>query len=90
MDERASQTGSPLRNIGLLAVAQAILGSNQAIIMSIASLTAATMVAAVSEAIDMMIAWFEPRIAWATASRPILRSGDPVARSSIAPYLALV
>ncbi|MBN9359980.1 MULTISPECIES: MFS transporter [unclassified Devosia] len=45
MDERASGIGSPLRNIGLLAVAQAILGSNQAIIMSIASLTAATMVA---------------------------------------------
>lgn len=45
MDERATTTGSPLRNIGLLAVAQAILGSNQAIIMSIASLTAATMVA---------------------------------------------
>lgn len=45
MDERASQTGTPLRNIGLLATAQAILGSNQAIIMSIASLTAATMVA---------------------------------------------
>jgi predicted MFS family arabinose efflux permease len=45
MDERALQVGSPVRNIGLLAVAQAILGSNQAIIMSIASLTAATMVA---------------------------------------------
>lgn len=45
MEERATSIGSPLRNIGLLAVAQAILGSNQAIIMSIASLTAATMVA---------------------------------------------
>jgi predicted MFS family arabinose efflux permease len=45
MDERARQTGTPFRNIGLLATAQAILGSNQAIIMSIASLTAATMVA---------------------------------------------
>ena len=45
MDERATSIGSPLRNIGLLAVAQAILGSNQAIIMSIASLTAATMIA---------------------------------------------
>ncbi len=45
MADRAEQVGSPVRNIGLLAVAQAILGSNQAIIMSIASLTAATMVA---------------------------------------------
>jgi len=43
MDDRAQKVGSPVRNIGLLAVAQAILGSNQAIIMSIASLTAATM-----------------------------------------------
>lgn len=43
MDDRAARVGSPIRNIGLLAVAQAILGSNQAIIMSIASLTAATM-----------------------------------------------
>lgn len=37
--------GSPTRNIGLLAAAQAIIGSNQAILGSIASLTAATMVA---------------------------------------------
>ena len=40
-----TSTGSPVRNIGLLAVAQAIMGSNQAILMSIASLTAASMVA---------------------------------------------
>ena len=45
MDDRAARVGSPVRDIGLLAVAQAVLGSNQAIIMSIASLTAATMVA---------------------------------------------
>lgn len=45
MDEQAQPVGSPVRNIGLLAVAQAILGSNQAIIISIAALTAATMVA---------------------------------------------
>ena len=44
MDRPVPEVGSPVRNIGLLAVAQAILGSNQAIIMSIASLTAATMV----------------------------------------------
>jgi predicted MFS family arabinose efflux permease len=45
MSERDQEVGSPVRNIGLLAVAQAILGSNQAIIMSIGALTAATMVA---------------------------------------------
>jgi predicted MFS family arabinose efflux permease len=44
MSEQAP-VASPVRNIGLLSTAQAILGSNQAIIMSIASLTAATMVA---------------------------------------------
>jgi MFS family permease len=38
-------TGSPLRNITLLSVSQAIVGSNQAILGSIAALTAATMVA---------------------------------------------
>lgn len=38
-------TGTPLRNIGLLAAAQAILGSNQAILMSLAALTAAQMLA---------------------------------------------
>lgn len=37
-------TGSPLRNIGLLATSQAIIGSNQAILMSVAALTAAEMV----------------------------------------------
>lgn len=37
-------TGSPLRNIGLLAVAQAVVGSNQAILGAAASLTAIVMV----------------------------------------------
>jgi len=37
-------TGSPLRNIGLLAAAQAVLGSNQAVMGVVASLTALTMV----------------------------------------------
>lgn len=37
-------TGSPLRNITLLSAAQAIIGSNQAILGSITALTAATMV----------------------------------------------
>lgn len=45
MDERAAAAGSPVRNIALLAAAQATMGSNQAILMSIASLTAAGMVA---------------------------------------------
>lgn len=45
MDERAVSVGSPVRNIGLLAAAQATMGSNQAILMSIASLTTAGMVA---------------------------------------------
>ncbi len=44
MSESQGVTGSPLRNIGLLSAAQAIVGSNQAILMSIAALTAATMV----------------------------------------------
>jgi predicted MFS family arabinose efflux permease len=35
--------GSPVRNIGLLAAAQAVNGSNQAIVMSIAALTGAAM-----------------------------------------------
>ena len=38
-------TGSPVRNITLLSVSQAIVGSNQAILGSIAALTAASMVA---------------------------------------------
>jgi MFS family permease len=38
-------TGSPIRNITLLSVSQAIVGSNQAILGSIAALTAASMVA---------------------------------------------
>ncbi|HHY51439.1 MAG TPA: MFS transporter [Alphaproteobacteria bacterium] len=37
-------TGSPLRNIALLSVSQAIVGSNQAILGSIAALTSATMI----------------------------------------------
>lgn len=45
MSEGAARAGSPVRNIALLAVAQATMGSNQAILMSIASLTAAGMVA---------------------------------------------
>jgi len=45
MDGRLDATGSPVRNIGLLSLAQATMGSNQAILMSIASLTAAGMVA---------------------------------------------
>jgi MFS family permease len=40
----ATATGSPLRNIGLLAVAQAVIGSNQAVFGVVASLTALTMV----------------------------------------------
>lgn len=44
MDERASQTGTPLRNIGLLATAQAIVGSNQAVLGAVASLTAIAMI----------------------------------------------
>ena len=35
--------GSPMRNIGLLATAQAIIGSNQAVLAAIASLTAVTL-----------------------------------------------
>jgi MFS family permease len=38
-------TGSPVRNITLLSISQAIVGSNQAILGSIAALTAASMVA---------------------------------------------
>lgn len=45
MADLESKTGSPLRNIGLLAMSQAALGSNQAILGAIASLTAITMVA---------------------------------------------
>ena len=45
MDGRLDATGSPVRNIGLLSLAQATMGSNQAILTSIASLTAAGMVA---------------------------------------------
>ena len=44
MDAQTKPTGSPLRNIGLLATSQAIVGSNQAILMSVAALTAAEMV----------------------------------------------
>jgi len=40
----ASATGAPLRNIGLLAAAQAVLGSNQAVMGVVASLTALTMI----------------------------------------------
>lgn len=40
----ATSTGSPLRNIGLLAVAQAVVGSNQAMFGVVASLTALTMI----------------------------------------------
>lgn len=44
MHERVpQQVGSPLRNIGLLSVAQAIVGSNQAVLGAIASLTAIAM-----------------------------------------------
>jgi MFS family permease len=45
MTDPESKTGSPVRNIGLLAMSQAALGSNQAILGAIASLTAITMVA---------------------------------------------
>jgi len=44
MSESAAATGSPLRNIGLLAVAQAVVGSNQAVFGVVASLTALTMI----------------------------------------------
>lgn len=44
MDERATSTGTPLRNIGLLATAQAIVGSNQAVLGAVASLTAIAMI----------------------------------------------
>lgn len=44
MSEGAEPVGSPVRNIALLAAAQATMGSNQAILMSIAALTAAGMV----------------------------------------------
>lgn len=45
MSEGTERVGSPVRNIALLAAAQATMGSNQAILMSIAALTAAGMVA---------------------------------------------
>lgn len=41
---RPNETGSPIRNIALLSTAQAILGSNQAILMSVAALTGAMMI----------------------------------------------
>lgn len=44
MDQRAPQTGSPFRNIALLSASQAIVGSNQAILMSVAALTGAAMI----------------------------------------------
>lgn len=40
---QAETTGSPIRNIALLSVAQALAGSSQAIVMSVAALTAAGM-----------------------------------------------
>jgi len=43
-ESAATSAGSPLRNIGLLAVAQAVVGSNQAVLGVVASLTALTMV----------------------------------------------
>ena len=43
-ESAATSTGSPLRNIGLLAVAQAVVGSNQAVFGVVASLTALTMI----------------------------------------------
>ena len=47
-----------------------------------------TMVAAVSDAIEPRIAWFEPMIACAAASRPILRVGEPTgSRSSACPFI---
>lgn len=45
MVESPAPAGSPVRNIALLSISQAIVGSNQAILMSIAALTAATLVA---------------------------------------------
>lgn len=45
MADAPSATGSPVRNITLLSVSQAIVGSNQAILGPTAALTAATMVA---------------------------------------------
>lgn len=45
MSTPSQPIGSPLRNIGLLSASQAIVGSNQAILMSVAALTAAEMVA---------------------------------------------
>ena len=43
-ESAAAAAGSPLRNIGLLAVAQAVVGSNQAVLGAVASLTAVAMV----------------------------------------------
>jgi MFS family permease len=43
-ESAAVAVGPPLRNIGLLAVAQAVVGSNQAVFGVVASLTALTMV----------------------------------------------
>ncbi|MBK8083083.1 MAG: MFS transporter [Devosia sp.] len=46
MDQRAATpVGSPLRSIALLSASQAIVGSNQAILMSVAALTGAGMIA---------------------------------------------
>ena len=45
MDQRAATpVGSPLRNIALLSASQAIVGSNQAILMSVAALTGARVI----------------------------------------------
>ena len=43
-ESAATSTGTPLRNIGLLAVAQAVVGSNQAVFGVVASLTALAMI----------------------------------------------
>ncbi len=43
MDGQPTPVGSPARNIGLLASAQAIVGSNQAVLAAIGSLTAVTL-----------------------------------------------
>ncbi|WP_417309899.1 MFS transporter [Devosia sp.] len=43
-EQTPPETGSPVRNIALLSTAQAILGSNQAILMSVAALTGAMMI----------------------------------------------
>ncbi len=45
MAQPAAPVGSPIRNIALLSASQAIVGSNQAILMSVAALTGAGMIA---------------------------------------------